>query len=570
MATAKPKSKTPPKAKPKINYNFDSRNESAKEYNQRIGIARGESQSAIDKRNKGTEKVFKERGLDANKRNGGQSIQAANIGTTSPVIPPKPQVPDTGDMLGMNNASVLQEGLALDGGKFVKDPNASDVMNATKEANANMGNIASQVLGYLQPQENQMQNAYEDTYGITSRQAGREYRRAQQDVQQYTSQLNSITSSRDAAVLALEDTGRGQTTGFIGGEQGRIQRQAAIAALPVQAQLAAAQGNLEVAKSHVDSLFQMKIKDIETEQAYKQTVANTWMSVANQQQSNLLNAAIADSNARAEAKKIAMNDAKQIAMQAIEYGQSSLAASVMKLDPTSKTYQQDVMNAMAGLRKPVEAFAPKAPEIQNFGTSDAPIWKQYDFGTGTWSDIDGLNNPNVNEVAEKEARADEIATKITNIGNLKTHSGLNSAVGAVGLGRVGIVDAFGAKDEFIGKVEQLISQEFLDKLIDTKGKGATFGALTKPEQDALTAAATAIGFWRVTDDNGKVVGYDIDETSFKEELGTLLTLAQKAESQERGYDVTKVPAIDSLLINDLSRSYQSSLLTQDVSNFYEQ
>ena len=284
-----------------------------------------------------------------------KAFLASDIGTTSPVIPEKPSIPDTGDMLGMNNASVLQEGLTLDGGQFVKDESASDVMNATKEANANIGNIANQMIGYLKPDANQAQNAYEDTYGITSRQAGREYRAAQNEVQQYTSQLNNITANRDASILALEDTGRGQTTGFIGGEQGRIQRQAAIAALPVQAQLAAAQGNLEIAKSHVDSLFQMKIKDIETEQAYKQTVANTWMSVANQQQSNLLNAAIADSNARAEAKKIAMNDAKQIAMQAIEYGQSSLAASVMKLDPTSKTYQQDVMNAMAGLRKPVAA-----------------------------------------------------------------------------------------------------------------------------------------------------------------------------------------------------------------------
>lgn len=288
---------------------------------------------------------------DLNKRQNSSKVEkaipATDIGTTSPVIPPKPQVPDTGDMLGMNNASVLQEGLTLDGGKFVKDPNASDVMNATKEANANMGNIASQVLGYLQPQENQMQNAYEDTYGITSRQAGREYRRAQQDVQQYTSQLNSITSSRDAAVLALEDTGRGQTTGFIGGEQGRIQRQAAIAALPIQAQLAAAQGNLEIAKSHVDSLFQMKIKDIETEQAYKQTVANTWMSVANQQQSNLLNAAIADSNARAEAKKTNLQMANQWAQTAFDNGQSTLAGRIMKLDQSSPTFQQD-LSALQG------------------------------------------------------------------------------------------------------------------------------------------------------------------------------------------------------------------------------
>lgn len=565
MATAKPKSKTPPKAKPKINYNFDSRNESAKEYNQRIGIARGESQSAIDKRNKGTEKVFKDKGLDANKKNGGQSIQAANIGTTSPVIPPKPQVPDTGDMLGMNNASVLQEGLTLDGGQFVKDPNASDVMNATKEANANMGNIASQVLGYLKPEANQAQNAYEDTYGITSRQAGREYRRAQQDVQQYTSQLNSITSSRDAAVLALEDTGRGQTTGFIGGEQGRIQRQAAIAALPVQAQLAAAQGNLEIAKSHVDSLFQMKIKDIETEQAYKQTVANTWMSVANQQQSNLLNAAIADSNARAEAKKIAMNDAKQIAMQAIEYGQSSLAASVMKLDPTSPTYQQDVMNAMAGLRKPVSA-------------SDTGTWSQIDDGNGgklllnnktgetkaltgdpstdqnimtlanVKSGIDTidaiLNSPALDSVVGTSILSRGAGTAGGALARFASGAALGGATGATagsvipGVGTLvggaggaliggtaavlqGGKDAFtGDRQTFIGDVQKMTAGLTLQELATAKARGVTFGALSAPELQTVADAASKIAGWAVKDGD-RVIGYNASEKAFKKEIDTI-------------------------------------------------
>lgn len=288
---------------------------------------------------------------DLNKRQNAsrveRAIPATDIGTTSPVIPPKPVPTDTGDMLGMNNASVLQEGLTLDGGQFVKDPQDSEQMSAAKEYNANIGNVASSILGYIKPEANQAQNAYEDTYGITSRQAGREYRRAQQEVQQYTSQLNNITSNRDASILALEDTGRGQTSGFIGGEQGRIQRQAAIAALPVQAQLAAAQGNLEIAKSHVDSLFQMKIKDIETEQAYKQTVANTWMSVANTQQSNLLNAAIADSNARAEAKKTNLQMANQWAQTAFDNGQSTLAGKIMKLDQSSPTFQQD-LSALQG------------------------------------------------------------------------------------------------------------------------------------------------------------------------------------------------------------------------------
>lgn len=271
-----------------------------------------------------------------------KAFLASNIGTESPVLPQKPVPADVGDMVGMNNASVLQQGLTLEGGQFVKDPQDSEQMSAAKQYNANIGNVAKEVLSVINPQDDQYKNAYESAYGISEKQAGKDMRRAERDVQQYTSQLNNITSSRDASILALEDTGRGQTTGFIGGEQGRIQRQAAIAALPVQAQLAAAQGNLEIAKSHVDSLFQMKVKDIETEQAYKNTVANTWMSVANTQQSNLLNAAIADSNARAEAKKTNLQMANQWAQQAFDNGQSTLAAKMMKLDQSSPTFQQDL------------------------------------------------------------------------------------------------------------------------------------------------------------------------------------------------------------------------------------
>ena len=295
------------------------------------------------------------RDYSINKGGTGYALTTDQLGTTSPVIPEPPRPDNVGDLLGMNNASVLQEGLTLQGGQFVPDPTASDQMNATREANMNMGNVANSILGYLKPEENQMENAYEDVYGISSREAGRDFRKAQQEVQQYTSQLNTLTASRDAEMLKLEGQGRGQTSGFIGGEQARINREAAIQALPIQAQLAAAQGNLEMAKSHVDSLFQMKLKDIDTMQAYKATVANTFMSVATAQQQNLLNAAIADSNAKAEAKKIAMNDAKSIAMQAIEYGQSSLARSVMSLDPTSPTYQEDVLKMMGQLSKPVAA-----------------------------------------------------------------------------------------------------------------------------------------------------------------------------------------------------------------------
>ena len=506
---------------------------------------------------------------DLNKRQNSSKVEkaipATDIGTTSPVIPPKPVPTDTGDMLGMNNASVLQEGLTLDGGQFVKDPQDSEQMSAAKEYNANIGNVASSILGYIKPEANQAQNAYEDTYGITSRQAGREYRRAQQDVQQYTSQLNSITSSRDAAVLALEDTGRGQTTGFIGGEQGRIQRQAAIAALPIQAQLAAAQGNLEVAKSHVDSLFQMKIKDIETEQAYKQTVANTWMSVANTQQSNLLNAAIADSNARAEEKKTNLQMANQWAQQAYDNGQSGLAAKIMKLDQSSPTFQQDLANLQSQLVKPQAA-------------GDTGTWSQIDDGNGgklllnnktgetkaltgdpstdqnimtlanVKSGIDTidaiLNSPALDSVVGTSILSRGAGTAGGALARFASGAALGGATGATagsvipGVGTLvggaggaliggtaavlqGGKDAFtGDRQTFIGDVQKMTAGLTLQELATAKARGVTFGALSAPELQTVADAASKIAGWAVKDGD-RVIGYNASEKAFKKEIDTI-------------------------------------------------
>lgn len=488
-----------------------------------------------------------------------QQTAVANIPTLAP------STTDFGSILNLGNAELADGniGLTQQNGQFVYNPKESAAVNAAKEANLGNQNALAQIAQYLKPETDQFSNAFnkiEKESGINN------YRK---DVNNYSNQLNAITSSRDAEILKLEGQGRGQTQGFIGGEQARINREAAIVALPVQAQLAAAQGNLELAQSRVNTLFQIKSQDISAQNSYKTNLANSVMQYANAAQQNILNAKLGDIQKQEAAQQQAIQDAKQIALQAIEYGQSSLASRIMGLDPKSATYAADVRNVMAQLRKPVAATAPKAPTLQNFGTSDAPIWKEYDYNTGTWKSVDGVTS-STNQVERNKTIADELATKITNIGNLKIHKGLNSAVGAVGLGRVGFTDAFGAKDEFIGKVEQLVSKEFLDTLISAKAEGATFGALTKPEQDALTNAATAIGQWRMTDkETGKTTGYDIDETSFKNELSTLLTLATKAESRARGYDVTKVPSYDSLIIDSLTKNYQANMLTSDVSNFYQ-
>lgn len=97
-----------------------------------------------------------------------------------------------------------------------------------------------------------------------------------------------------------------------------------------------------------------------------------------------------------------------------------------------------------------------------------------------------------------------------------------AVVGGVGAGLGGnFANLTGQNAQFIGAVEQLRSNLNLEKLISAKGQGATFGALSDQELRVLANAATKLGQWAITDKSGKVIGYNIDEKNFKEELDTI-------------------------------------------------
>lgn len=92
----------------------------------------------------------------------------------------------------------------------------------------------------------------------------------------------------------------------------------------------------------------------------------------------------------------------------------------------------------------------------------------------------------------------------------------------------------GKAASYIGDVELLTSKETIDSLIQAKAQGATFGALSESEQRTLRDSATKINNWAIKNGDGKVVGYDIDEESFINELNRLKTLAQKGIAKAGG------------------------------------
>lgn len=135
--------------------------------------------------------------------------------------------------------------------------------------------------------------------------------------------------------------------------------------------------------------------------------------------------------------------------------------------------------------------------------------------------------------AMNEGAVATLTGKIQSIDNLLAHKGLDRRVGPNPLARSKFafvteeIDGLGS--HFAGKVQSLTSQEFLDKLINVKGQGATFGSLDKGEREALKAAATAINAWETKDKNDNPAGeWDVTEKQFKEELNRLKTAAEDA------------------------------------------
>lgn len=136
--------------------------------------------------------------------------------------------------------------------------------------------------------------------------------------------------------------------------------------------------------------------------------------------------------------------------------------------------------------------------------------------------------------------ADGLGTKIKDIDSILSSEGMSGAVGVYAISRWTPFKI--DKDEknwFIAAVDQLVDQETIDKLIQSKAAGATYGALSENEQKMLRNAATKINSWRKEED-GKV-WFEISEEKMKTELNTIKSLAQKAKDRILGDSVLLPP-----------------------------
>jgi len=95
----------------------------------------------------------------------------------------------------------------------------------------------------------------------------------------------------------------------------------------------------------------------------------------------------------------------------------------------------------------------------------------------------------------------------------------------------------GQADDTVALTQQMLDQQFLDKLIDVKSKGATFGALSDNEGAALRNAANAIASTAIKKDD-RVVGYDMSEETFKSQMKIIQDTMRRAYVKATGESFT--------------------------------
>ena len=343
-------------------------------------------------------------------------------------LPTKPTV--TAPDIGATNTGLATGGITTDAtGKLTVQPTET-----TTGTNKYQG-LSDIFNSYLQESQKNTPVSNEAIYNAQYK--ADKIAEKQQAVNDITAQINTIVANRDANVLRVTGQGRGIPEAIIGGQQAEINKEAAIAALPLQAQLAAAQGNLSLAQSHLDTMFQIKSKDAQAQYDYKTKLLDSVFNFATKiEQNKLEDLKVEESRKYTEkqdfikAQNAALSNALAQGAPASVYNAIKNATDVAGVTIAAGIYNGDVLAQQIKKKQLADLYAPKAasaPEIKNFGTTDAPMWKQYNSVSNSWQDVSGLNNSSSPSPEAIKKTSSQLDFLLDTVKNAKKYSGSSGA-----------------------------------------------------------------------------------------------------------------------------------------------
>ncbi len=397
-----------------------------------------------------------------------------------------------------------------------------------------------------------------------------------QAVTDLESKMKTLTAEAQAIPLQLQEEaqGRGITKGGLAPLETARLRTNAIQSLTTQAQLEGARGNLTTALDLID-------RAVETEFAPKKeeldvAVANLNMllqspelSLADKNRANRMLAQKEQEQAKIEIQQEIEKARKEAIMNAIQFGADTqtihemeeadspeealkiavgkgfidrsylLNQKIKEIDLKQKQAQLDVYRRYGGLT-PSQYLS----QIEK---------QQKEIKAAEQTDKEA-------QQAEQQALEDAIIldTSMNQIDAILDSSSLDTVVGGTFLTRgiqrqkpgflgktvglfTGLGGIRGAYDEISGNADdtvaltqQILDQQFLDKLISVKSKGATFGALSDNEGQALRNAANAIANTAIKDSSDRVIGYDMSEKTFKNQMEQIKYMMDLARQRATG------------------------------------
>jgi murein DD-endopeptidase MepM/ murein hydrolase activator NlpD len=295
-----------------------------------------------------------------------------------------------------------------------------------------------------------------------------------------------------------------------------------------QARMAFQEGEWSKFSRTVDALKDIREQKQEELAAYNQTLIDA-------------NKALDEKKKMAEIKR--MNDF-EIDKYMIEQSKGDFGT----LSPGQSIWDKETGTIIGTAPEPDDMSAPTIKEINGVDMQWNPIEGTWEQPTGAmaqalsgasedaknWAglitsgkaDLTNIKDDNLrnqvagilNNMPPKQEDVTAIEEKIKTLDSILNHAGKGESVGATKLTRIDWWKFSGAKQDFIGAVQQLLSEKTLQSLIDAKAEGATFGALSEGELRILEQAATRIGDWAIRNDEGKVVGYKVSEDAFDAEI----------------------------------------------------
>ena len=368
---------------------------------------------------------------------------------------------------------------------------------------------------------------------------------ARKEADRYTSE---IEAEQLANRRAIENLQKNNPQGLFGGalqdEVNRIDRDS----LSKQADLAILQNsalrNYSTAKDIADREVQNKLEPLKIKLENLKFFYQENKELFNKEDDRLYNEKIKEQDREIAKQEKALQTISDLSITAIQNGApASVVAKIRNSETVDEAYgfaggygvSLDDKIKRAQLNKLNATDKGEAPTIKSINGVDM----QWD-GSKWVTPTGGTLPQDINQILELE-------DKIKSIDGLIKDKGFAQSVGSTGLfGRGGTLQP-GQRQNFIAGVQQLVSKDTLETLINLKAKGGTLGALSDQERIMLQSAATKIGFWAKTDKNGKVVSYQANEKDFKAELETIKRLTERAYDKATGGTESYLDTLDLIL-----------------------